>query len=156
MIREKHADTPIVVISGLSDIERLREAFSYGANDYIIKPIRLKELEVRVENWFKNYCLTHTSYSGTYYYYKDLRYDMNTNEFYLKDVHIPLSKGNKYILWLFFTSPEKLLRENYLVEKIWGDIYVTIQRNLRVSVFRLKNSLFPFGIDGWIQNVRGE
>ncbi len=156
MIRQKQALTPIVVISGFSDVERLREAFSYGASDYIIKPIRLKELEIRVENWFKNYCLLNTAYSGSYYYYKDLRYDLNTNEFYLRETHIPLTKGNKYILWLFFTSPEKLLRDDYLVEKIWGDIYLTIERNLRVNIFRLKNSLFPFGIDTWIHNVRGE
>jgi two-component system phosphate regulon response regulator PhoB len=81
---------------------------------------------------------------------------LSTNEFYLRETHIPLTKGNKYILWLFFTSPEKLLREEYLIEKIWGDIYLTIERNPRVNIFRLKNSLFPFGIDTWIHNVRGE
>ena len=55
LIREKRVKIPIVVISGFSDMDRLRLAFEYGASDYIIKPIRLKELELRIINWFKNY-----------------------------------------------------------------------------------------------------
>ena len=49
---------PIVVISGYDDIEKLRYAFSLGISDYIIKPVRRKELEVRVLNWM------HTHYTN--------------------------------------------------------------------------------------------
>jgi two-component system phosphate regulon response regulator PhoB len=69
---------------------------------------------------------------------------------------IPLTKNNKYILSLFFAKPEKLLRESFLIEKIWGDVCVTVDRNLRVNILRLKRALLPFGIDTWIQNIRGE
>jgi two-component system, OmpR family, phosphate regulon response regulator PhoB len=121
-----------------------------------MKPVRLKELELRVENWFKNHALSRHTARGNVYRYKDLSYNMDTNEFYFKQTRIPLTKNNKYILSLFFHSPEKLLRESFLVEKIWGDICDEVDRNLRVSILRLKNSLTPFGIDSWIQNVRGE
>lgn len=157
-IREKKAQMPIVVISGFSDIDRLREAFEYWASDYIVKPIRLKELELRVSNWFKNYCLSKltSAWKGNVYHYKELSYHLDKNEFYFKRTHIPLTKNNKYILSLFFTSPERLLRESFLVEKIWWDICITVDRNLRVSILRLKNSLSPFGLDTWIHNIRWE
>lgn len=54
-IREKGILSPIVVISGYSEIERLRKAFDCGASDYIIKPVRLRELELRILNWYKNF-----------------------------------------------------------------------------------------------------
>lgn len=57
-IRAQKLTIPIVVISGMSDIDRLREAFDHGASDYLVKPLRLKELELRVSNWFKNYQLS--------------------------------------------------------------------------------------------------
>lgn len=156
MIRKKNIKIPIVVISGNANIDRLRYAFECWANDYIIKPLRLKELEVRIMNWFKNYYLSNISFLGRIHYYKDLSYNIDTNEFYFKDIHIPLTKNNKYILSLFFAHPEKLLSENFLVEKIWWDIYLIVNRNLRINILRLKKWLSPFWIDSRIQNIHGE
>jgi two-component system phosphate regulon response regulator PhoB len=155
-IREKKLAVPIVVISGFSEIERLREAFDYGANDYIIKPVRLRDLELRVLNWYKNYALASVSSAGCRHCYGGLEYDLDRNEFFLNGRTIPLTKNNKYVLSLFFTHPDKLLDEPYLTERIWGDRNVTERRNLRVNILRLKQSLSPFGIDRWIRNVRGE
>lgn len=155
-IREKQILIPIVVMSGFSDIDRLRLAFEYGASDYIIKPIRLKELEIRVLNWFKNHYLSHMTTVGTVHSYKNLRYSLDKNEFYLNETLIPLTRKNKYILSLFFSNREKLLKESFLIEKIWGDAHLIIERNLRVNILRLKQSLSPFGIDEWIHNIRGE
>lgn len=155
-IREKKMKMPIVVISSFGDIERLRLAFEYGASDYIIKPMRLRELELRIFNWFKLYIRSNASLDGAICTYKDLTYDLDKNEFYFKGRHIPLTKNNKYILSLFFAHPEKLLKESFLEEKIWGDVCCSIRRNLRVNILRLKQSLFPFGIDTWICNIRGE
>jgi CheY-like chemotaxis protein len=35
---------PIIVMSGKAEIECLQKSFDLGANDYLIKPVRLKEL----------------------------------------------------------------------------------------------------------------
>jgi DNA-binding response OmpR family regulator len=40
-IRSKNADIPIIVMSGISELETLRKSFEIGATDYIIKPFRL-------------------------------------------------------------------------------------------------------------------
>jgi DNA-binding response OmpR family regulator len=155
-VRERSTKIPIIVISGMNDTERLREAFEYGANDYIFKPFRLKELELRILNWFKTYYLFNTPLSGKHYCYRDLQYDALRNEFLIDNTVIPLTRTSKYILSLFFTAPEILWRETVLIEKIWGDVYASIDRNLRVSIYRLKRSLAPYGLDTWIQNIRGE
>jgi DNA-binding response OmpR family regulator len=72
IVREHLLHIPVVVISGFSDIEKLRYAFECGASDYIIKPIRLHELEIRVLNWFKNHYLLGIRYNGRIHYYGDL------------------------------------------------------------------------------------
>ncbi len=155
-IREKNVDVPVVVISAYSEVERLRTAFEYGASDYIIKPVRLKELEIRVLNWFQNYYLSKISFLGRRYRYHDLEFDLDANEFFFGGRRLPLTKHGKYLLSVFFSHPEKLLRESFLAEKIWGDTAFRSDRNLRVNVLRLKRALCPFGIEGWIRNVRGE
>jgi len=156
IIRKKNKKIPIVVISGNSYIENLRYAFECWASDYIIKPFRLKELEVRIMNWFKNYYLSHLYFLWNIHSYKGLSYDMDSNEFYFENQKIILTKNNKYILSLFFVHREKLLSENFLIEKIWWDICFIINRNLRVNILRLKKWLSPFWLDNRIQNIHGE
>lgn len=156
IIREKWLHTPIVVISGFGEVENIRIAFDLGANDYLIKPLRLKELEVRVMNWFKNYYLSQISFRGNIYDYHGLSYDVGKNEFSFHGISIVLTKKNKYILSVFFSNPERLIQEDFLVEKIWGDIINTGNRPIRVSILRLKQALEPFGISKWLINVRGE
>lgn len=69
-------------------------------------------------------------------------------------MEICLTKKSKYLLSVFFANPERLMREEFLTEKIWGDMCSTEERQIRVSVMRLKQSLEPFGISEWIENVR--
>lgn len=155
-IREKNITIPIVVISASNEIDCLRLAFEYGASDYIIKPIRLKELEVRVMNWFSNYYLSQIHFVGRVYYYKELSYHIDNNEFYFCQKLIPLTKNNKYLLSIFFSNQEKILKEDFLVEKIRWDIVNIIERSLRVNILRLKKWLKPFWIDHRIHNIRWE
>jgi DNA-binding response OmpR family regulator len=43
------AHIPIVFFSSVSDIEKKAEAFGWGANDYIVKPIHPQELKLRIK-----------------------------------------------------------------------------------------------------------
>lgn len=156
IIRSKNILTPIIVISWINEIDWLRKAFDLWANDYIIKPIRFKELEIRILNFYKNYYFLKLKDCSNKYIYKDLFYDLNLNDFFYKNKKILLTKNSKYILSLFFANPEKLLSENYLTQKIWWDVCFLVNRNLRVNILRLKKSLSPFWLDKRIQNIRWE
>lgn len=154
--RDKWLMTPVVVMSGFDEIEKLQEAFDLWANDYLVKPIRLKELEVRIMNWYRNYYLSKISFRGNIYTYYGLSYDVWKNEFSYGWAVIPLTKKSSYLLSVFFSSPEQLIRDEFLIDKIWGDTCFTVERPIRVSVLRLKQALEPFGIHEWITNVRWE
>jgi len=65
-----------------------------------------------------------------------------------------MTRQSKYILSLLLAQSERLVSDAFLTEKIWGDTRDTIERNLRIVVLRLKQSLSPYGIDDWIRNVR--
>lgn len=155
IIREKDSQIPVIIISRFDECKYLEEAFSKWASDYIIKPFRLKELEIRVLKWFKIYLYNDLSNTKNINYFW-LEYNISKNEFYYNGIILDLTKGNKYLLLLFLSSPEKLLKEIYLVEKIWWDLSFIIERNLRVNILRLKNKLKKYKIDSWISNIRWE
>ena len=147
-IHTLHPKMPIIVISGVADVEVLRLAFSYGASDYIIKPFRLAELQVRVENWYSRYYpyCDPTTDIGVW----GIRYELGKNEFFKWDQKIPLSRMNKYLLSLFLIEQNKVITHEFLREKIWGDYDLTRERNTRILIMRLRCVLKEFHIDHWI------
>ena len=155
LIRKKTDNIPIIIISWYSDLCWLDKCFKMWANDYLIKPFRLLELELRVDNWFKMFLYNKISIKKELIYY-ELKKELFNWEFFFNWKKIELTKKSKYILTLFIKDPEKVLSESFLIDKIWWDISSVIERNPRVNIIRLKKSLKEFWIDNWIQNVRGE
>jgi len=51
---KKKSDTPILVLSGNMDENTITEAFNLGINDYMKKPVSLKEIGARVKRIFNN------------------------------------------------------------------------------------------------------
>lgn len=155
-IRKKNKNVPIIMISSHSEYSFLEEAFAKWAHDYIVKPFRTRELQIRIERWFRNYVLSEYFTTSKILEYHNLVYDISAYEFYMEKKPIPLSKWNKYLFSLFFIYREKLLDHDVLVEKIWWYDDGTSEKNLRIKIMRLKEQLKPLGIDHWIQTARGE
>ena len=153
-IRTKNIDIPIIVISWLNEIWWLKVAFEWWANDYIYKPFRIAELEVRILKWFNKF-LYNKIKCKDFIEYNWLKYYFNNNSFFLDNEEIVLTKKNKYLLLLFISNPENLLTNLFLIEKMWWDSNL-LERNIRVSIVRLKRNLKKYKIDNWIRNIRGE
>lgn len=132
-----------MAFSGLSDVERLRRAFELGADDYLIKPVRMRELEVRLEKWYRNSALRTVRDSGGAYRIGCLEYDRDANEFRTGGKTITLSKGAKRLLSAMFANAGKLMGNDELEARVWGDVEPR-ERNLRIRMLRLKRSLEPF------------
>jgi DNA-binding response OmpR family regulator len=156
IIRWKLITIPIVVISWFNDIDLIEEAFDVWASDYIAKPFRLKELEIRIMKWFQAYCMNLIFSNSQVIKYKKLTYQFDNNDFYFWDIKIDLTKKSKFILFQLLIQPEKLLSECILKEKLWWDREIIKERNLRVNILRLKKSLESVWIWNWIQNKRWE
>ncbi len=50
-LREAGFDKPVLVLSGYNDFEYVRDAFLSGANDYMLKPVAIQELEKKLDQY---------------------------------------------------------------------------------------------------------
>lgn len=155
-IRKKEINIPVVVISCFGEITWLEKAFETWASDYIIKPFRLQELEIRILKWFKMYFCSLRFGEDSSIDYKGLVYNIRNNKFSYHDTILELTKRSKYILSIFLSRPEIVIGEDFFVKKLWWDILHIIERNFRVNILRLKKELHIYGLDTWIHNVRWE
>lgn len=53
-VREANIDTPIIILTSLTDIKDLSQGYTLGCNDYIRKPFDMVELKHRIEQQIKN------------------------------------------------------------------------------------------------------
>lgn len=156
LLRKKDLQVPIMVISGFNDIEYIEQAFDCWANDYLTKPFRLKELELRIMRWFKSYCMNIIFSDTQILGYQWLNYNFQDNCFYYKDEIIELTKKTKFILFQLLLRKESIISEEDLSIKLWWDRELLKKRNIRIVILRLKKILESYGIDSWVKNIRWE
>lgn len=155
-IRNKNTQLPVVIMSSISEYCFLEEAFSLWAHDYLIKPFRVRELEIRVQRWFNTYLFCECYNHEQVLVYHELSYYPDKNTFYVWKSELSLCRSSKYLLSLLLINREKLLSQAFLTEKIWWDIDLMAHKNLRIKIFRLKKELAKIGLQDWIKTIRGE
>lgn len=47
------SDIPVIILSGVDEVDRMLHGFKFGVRDYITKPVRPSELKVRIEAHLK-------------------------------------------------------------------------------------------------------
>ena len=112
-MREKQIQTPVIMLSALSEVETKISNLEHGADDYLAKPFKTAELIARIKALVrrpKNINITTVSYS-------DLILDktnatLNGEQLTAKEVEI-LSE--------FIKAPELLINKEHLLTKVWGE-----------------------------------
>ena len=112
-MREKKVQTPVIMLSALSEVETKISHLDHGADDYLAKPFKTAELVARVKALVrrpKNMDIAETTY-------KDLTLDktnatLNGEQLTAKEVEIIAE---------FLKSPEVLINKEHLLAKVWGE-----------------------------------
>ncbi len=154
LIRQNNPNIILIVITCMTSIEYLKEAFKVGVNDYITKPFNRKELELRVNRW-QQFSVNDVKVCDTIEYY-ELHYSIIKNRFYFNNEQLNLTKKNKELLLLFLKNPEMILSADFLQEKLWGDYYISLRnRNIRSNI-QILRSVLKDHCGNWIETIRGE
>ena len=116
--RETKHTLPILMITAKSQLESLETAFKLGVDDYMVKPLRLEELVLRVKALLRRSQLeaekvltfTHTRLD----YNALTTTDLTTGE----QVQIPPKEF--FLLYKLLSHPEKIFTRLDLLDDIWG------------------------------------
>ena len=117
-LRETKYTLPILMITAKSQLESLEEAFKLGVDDYMVKPLRLEELVLRVKALLRRSQLEAEkvlTFTHTRLDYNALTMtDLTTGE----QVQIPPKEF--FLLYKLLSHPEKIFTRLDLLDDIWG------------------------------------
>ena len=117
-LRETKHTLPILMITAKSQLESLEEAFKLGVDDYMVKPLRLEELVLRVKALLRRSQLeaekvltfTHTR----------LDYNALTMTDFKTGEQVQIPPKEFFLLYKLLSHPEKIFTRLDLLDDIWG------------------------------------
>jgi two-component system, OmpR family, response regulator len=134
-IRKEGLNTPIIILTSLTDITNLSRGYDLGCNDYIRKPFDLIELKFRIEQLIKNSCFK--TLDDIIQVVPDYEFDVKKNILYKEKEQIDLSfKESELVSYLvqnrgFFVSIETLH------ERIWENKEISYS-DIRMCIKRIR------------------
>jgi len=138
-LRETKYTLPILMITAKSQLESLEEAFKLGVDDYMVKPLRLEELVLRVKALLRRSQLEAEkvlTFTHTRLDYNTLTMtELTTGE----QVQIPPKEF--FLLYKLLSYPEKIFTRLDLLDDIWGMEEDYDERLIDACIKRLRQKL---------------
>ena len=122
--------------------------FSAGADDYIAKPIKPRVLISRINAMLRR---KSREVADTKIVAGDITVDRETFLVYKKDQKIQLARKEFELLFLLAGKPGKVFTREYILEKVWGDEVLVVDRTIDVHIRKLREKIG----DDYIGTVKG-
>lgn len=148
-VKLKNTDTPIIFLTIVDDEEKIVKAFEEGADDYVVKPFRIRELLARVKRTLQKQAGANQDVMVV----GKVAIHMDAGKVYVDGRQLELTALEYRLLLIFAMNQSKLLTRTQILEKIWDvDGNFVEDNTLTVYVKRLREKL---GDAIHIETVRG-
>lgn len=139
-LRGFNYDLPIIMITAKESLQDKKKGFLVGADDYMVKPIDLDELLLRINALLRRAKISneHKLVIGNVV----LNYDSLT--VIREDKIIELTKKEFYLLFKLLSYPKQIFTRHQLMEEIWGMDIESDERTVDVHIKRIREKLSDF------------
>lgn len=149
-VRAADRELPILIVTAKDQFDDMQKGFRAGADDYMIKPINVKELVLRVEALLRRARIQ--SEKRIVVGNTTLDYDALTVTIHGKETILPQKEF--YLLYKLLSYPNKIFTRPQLMDEIWGMFSETDERTVNTHINRLRER-FSDCEDFEIITVRG-
>ena len=136
-LREAKYDVPILIISAKSEIEDKKEGFLLGADDYMVKPIDIEEMLLRIQVLLRR----SKSASEKKIQIGDLLLNYNQLSVIKKDKVYNLAQKEFYLLYKLLSTPNTIFTRQELIEEVWGLESDSDYRTVDVHIKRIREKM---------------
>lgn len=108
--------SPVLMLTGKSEIEDKEKGLDSGADDYLTKPFHLKELSARIRALMRR----PVTMTGAVLKVKNLSLDTNTKIFRKDELEIQLSPKEYALIEFLMRHPDEVFSQESLLERVWS------------------------------------
>lgn len=151
-IRKFNKEVNIIMLTARSDIDDRVKGLDYGANDYMVKPFDLKELDARMRALLRRKSVTENTIlkAGT------LSFDTTTREAFVGETKVNLTAKETAILEYLFLNRQKYVSSEELIDHVWDSNADSFSNSVRVHMSSLRKKIKEIDGENKIENVIGK
>ena len=144
---------PIIFITALEGEDNMVKGLNIGADDYIAKPLSMKEVKARVRAVLRRASVSNQHPAGKGAFptsdhqisYEGITLDLNAKRATLDGEHLSLTKLEYEILSLLLQHPGKVFSREDLLKYCWPQDVLVLDRTVDVNITRLRKKIGRYG-----------
>ena len=134
-IRSQNPGIPILFITALDDFSSKAKGFNAGIDDYMVKPLDLDELILRVGALLRRFQIKNENKLTI----GNLTLVQDEMTAYVDGEEIPLLPREFHVLYKLLSHPKKVFTRSELIDEYWGLESETGLRTVDVYITKLRN-----------------
>lgn len=135
----QESQTPVIIITAKEEETDAVLGLELGADDYVIKPFRMRELASRVHAVLRRY--ESASHPGRVHKLGDLELDENLHSVSLRGQEISLTPMEFNLLATLMAEPGRVFTREQLVDNLADSGFAGLERTLNVHVRNLRTKI---------------
>ena len=151
-IRKFNQEVNIIMLTARSDIDDRVKGLDFGANDYMVKPFDLKELDARMRALLRRKSVTESTILEA----GNMKFDTATREAFVDEQKINLTQKETGILEYLFLNKERFVSSEELIDHVWDSNADSFSNSVRVHMSSLRKKIKELSGENKIQNVIGK
>ena len=140
----KKSQVPIIIVSAKGSEVDAVVGLEVGADDYIVKPYRLRELVARMRAVMRRSSLTETEIDDVGYgaiRVGDVTIDPERHVVTIRDEVVKLPLKEFELLYVLMVNAGKVMTRENLIDRVWGSDYFGDTKTLDVHIKRLRSKV---------------
>lgn len=152
-IKAEHPETPVIVVSAISEVADKVLLLELGADDYVTKPFSPRELMARVQAALRR---RHKPTVTVTYSFGDCEIDFAKMSARRSDKTVALTAHEFKLLKYFVENAERVLSREELLNEVWGYQSYPTTRTVDNHILKLRQKLEPDAAEPrYLQTVYG-
>jgi two-component system response regulator RegX3 len=132
------SNVPIIIVSAKGEEVDMVLMLEMGADDYVTKPYRLRELVARIRAVLRRRQRPDQVEIDEEISLGNIRMDIDARRCFVNGDEIKLRKKEFALLRLLLENPGRVLTREVLIDRVWGSDYVGDTKTLDVHIKRLR------------------
>lgn len=150
-LRKQNIRTPIIMLTAKSEVDDKVLGLDAGADDYLTKPFKMKELLARIRSLSRrkdlDYQEDQLAFGNVVLARNELQLATTTNQ-------VVLSPKEMKLMELFLSRPKVILSKETIINKIWGFDPDVEENRVEIYVSLLRKKLTLLEADIGIRTIR--